>query len=199
MPKKQRKVEGLAERLAQLGAVMPPQNVRFRPEVLLCPPVPKPLHTLAPRVVLGRKWWDATRQKAYASTNWHCIACGVSRYAAKYRRWMEGHELYEVDYLMGRSTYLETVPLCHACHAFVHPGRLEAMAAKGLIDKRVHREILEHGLEVLRRAKIKKPAPYNGPFAEWGDWRLVIDGKEYPSPFKNEAEWFEHHNPLKEE
>jgi len=71
---------------------------KLRPEVLLCPNVPKPMHGLAPRVVLGSAWWDETRQRAYRSTNYHCIACGVSRERAKYHQWMEGHELYSINY-----------------------------------------------------------------------------------------------------
>lgn len=73
-----------------------------RPEVLLSLQIPKPMHQLAPRTILGQRWWDETRQAAYASTAQHCLACGVHRVAAAYHPWLEGHELYEIDYRAGR-------------------------------------------------------------------------------------------------
>lgn len=32
-------------------------------------------------------------------------------------------------------------------------------------------------------------APKNG--APWGKWKLILGGREYPSPFKDEADWRE--------
>ncbi len=91
-----------------------------RPEVLLCPNTPKPLHGVVPREIYGQSWWNKTREAAYRSTNYHCLACGVHKYQAKHRQWLEGHELYEINYVEGTSTYIETVPLCHFCHNSIH-------------------------------------------------------------------------------
>ncbi len=160
-----------------------------RPEVLLCPQVPKPMHGLAPRMLLGKEWWDRTRRAAYASTGFHCVACGVHKSEAREHRWLEGHELYETDYLAGRMTYVETVPLCHFCHSFIHSGRLEMLVRAG---KETHRKLLEvrrHGLDVLADAKLLKDLPYQGPCAEWGSWRLVLDGKEHPPIHATFEEW----------
>ena len=165
-------------------------NREWQPEpaLLLCPQVPKPLHGLAPRVVLGSKWWNDTRKEAYRSTSYHCLACGVSKYDAQYRKWLEGHEIYEVDYLVGRSEYIRTVPLCNYCHSFIHAGRLQAQLDKGTINHARYAAIIRHGNGVLQQAGLRR-VEYEGPFAEWGDWRLIVNGKEYAPLFKTEAEW----------
>lgn len=160
-----------------------------RPELLLCGNVPNPMHGRAPRVVLGSKWWEQTRQAAYRSTAFHCAACGVWKHQAKGRKWLEAHEVYEIDYLRGRMTYVETVPLCHYCHAYIHSGRLAAMLEEGWISQGRYAAIVRHGDLVLAEAGLEQPVPYTGPMAEWSDWRLVIDGVEYPPKHKNANAW----------
>lgn len=163
---------------------------RRRPEILLCPNIPQPLHGIAPRVILGSKWWDATRKAAYRSTRYHCIACGVHKYRAKYHQWLEGHELYLTDYRKGRLTYLETVPLCHFCHNFIHDGRLMMLLRNGEIHHAKYAAILQHGRKVLDEAGLRKESRkqreeaimemiQNGEMAPWEEWRLVLFGKEY--------------------
>lgn len=44
-----------------------------------------------------------------------------------------------------------------------------------LIDK--------YGIEFYTSISVKKGA------AEWGDWRMVYEGKEYPTPYKDQKEW----------
>lgn len=166
----------------------------LRPEVLLHPNVPKPMHGVAPRVILGRAWWDATRKAAYASTDYHCVACGVHKTCAAFHRWLEGHELYEIDYRRGRMTYVETVPLCHACHAFIHCGRLKAMLDKGEVTKQKHDEIMAHGRRALREAGLRKRTGEDEvKLAAWHRWRLVLDGAEHPPKFKSLRDWMRGH------
>ena len=159
-----------------------------QPRILLCPQVPKPLHGVAPRVVLGNKWWNTTRKEAYRSTNYHCLACGISKHNAAYRQWLEAHEFYEIDYLLGRAEYIHTVPLCHLCHNYIHCGRLQSLLDKRLIPQGKYVAVIQHGNRILLEAKLKKEA-YNGPFAEWEDWRMVINGREYPPLYKTPEEW----------
>lgn len=185
LPKKPKKTS-LAEKLR--GKIKP-ITWTLRPEVLLCPNVPKPMHGVAPRVILGQTWWDQTRDQAYRSTAFHCIACGVYKGDALFRKWMEGHELYDIDYLLGRMTYLEAIPLCHACHNFIHDGRLQALLDKGEIHQAKYVQIIQHGNRVLRMAGLRKPEPYAGPCADWADWRLVLEGKEYPPKFPSFEAW----------
>jgi hypothetical protein len=116
-----------------------------RPEVLLCPNIPRPMHGVAPRVILGSKWWNQTRQAAYRSTNYHCLACGVPKSRARWKQWLEGHELYKVNHTKGKMIYLETVPLCFSCHNYIHDGRMSGLLEKGQISHGRFTAIIQHG------------------------------------------------------
>ena len=164
-----------------------------RPEILLQNNTVKPLHQVVPRTILGKKWWDETRQAAYEATDFHCIACGVPKGSAKYHRWLEGHEVYSINYRAGRMTYIETVALCHRCHNFIHDGRLKALLDRKEITQEKYDDIINHGKIVLKEAKLKKPRPYKGKMAKWEDWRLVLFGKEYPPIFKDYKAWLVGH------
>lgn len=165
----------------------------MRPEILLHPNVPKPLHLTNPRNLMGQKWWDEQRKIAYASTNNHCAACGVPSYQAKYHKWLEAHELYEFDYPNGKMTFVEIVPLCHSCHNFIHSGRLKILAVTGQITQAKYRDILKHGNDIISANHLKRPSPPK-KVAVWGKWRLVFDGKEYKGKFENLQDWAKYFN-----
>lgn len=159
-------------------SLKPPVEWKLRPEILCRPKQPEALHGVVPREILGPSWWNKTRQKAYESTNFHCIVCGVQKYKAKYHPWLEGHELYEIDYLCATSTYVETIPVCHFCHNYYHSGRLQALLAKGEIHHAKFVAIIQHGDEILAQHNLVRNV-HEGPMPEWGEWRLIIDGLEY--------------------
>jgi len=170
------------------------------PEILLHPNIPKPLHGVTPRSILGKKWWDKTRKEAYESTAFRCKSCGVWKLDAKGRKWLEGHEQYDIDYAKGTATYLETVPLCHYCHNYIHDGRLSSLLQIGEVHQSKYVAIIQHGDDVLWKAKLTRPSQkdreegmtkmlINGLVAPWQDWRLHLFGKEYPPKFKSEAQW----------
>jgi hypothetical protein len=163
--------------------------IDLRPEILQTPNTPKPLHGVVPRLILGAAWWDRTRHEAYESTDDRCLACGVHKSNAVEHQWMEGHELYRFDYPAGRLTYLETVPLCHYCHNFIHDGRQGMLLKAGGITLEKFLAVLKHGKAVLKSAGLVKPTPYVGPMPAWEKWRLVLFGKEYPPVYKTFAEW----------
>jgi len=169
-----------------------------RPQVLVSDPIPVALHGRAPRSVLGTEWWDAVRFNAYRSTNYHCIACTVKRGAHWCNR-LEGHEVYEIDYLLGRMTYLETVPLCYRCHKYIHRGYLNVQREQGIITLSEYNTIVRYGDDILRISGIKRPDPYRGPQAEWKDWRLVIGNAEFPPLFASFKEYQEHYATINEE
>jgi len=94
------------------------------PEILCHPNVPKPLHTIAPRTIMGNGWWNRIRLEVYKRYDYHCAACGVHKTRAMRFKRLEAHEFYEVDYHTGTVTVKSLEPLCNYCHMFIHSGRL---------------------------------------------------------------------------
>jgi hypothetical protein len=192
--------KGLAETIREAVGNKKPIKWSLRPEVLLCPNTPQPMHGVVPREILGSRWWNATRQAAYESTAFHCVACGVSKYQAKAHQWLEGHEIYKADYQQGLWTYIETVPLCHYCHNYIHDGRLLWLLQRGQITQGRYVSILQHGDRVLEAAglfrlshaerdKLILAANAEGLIAPWGKWRLILNGRRYPPKFRTYAAW----------
>jgi hypothetical protein len=174
------------------------------PYILLHPNIPKPLHGLNPRTILGEDWWNITRQEAYKKNNYCCWACGVHKSKAKYHQWLEAHECYEIDYKTGKSTLKMVAALCHSCHNYVHSGRMNMMLEKGEITRDFFIDICNHGdhltdsikscpeelvflqrtLYNLAELKTQKIAT-----VKWEDWRLILDGKEYKPIHKTYDDW----------
>lgn len=182
----------------------------LKPDILTHPNIPKPLHEVNPRNIMGQEKWNEVRQKVYAASDYHCVACGVHKSLAKGYQWLEAHEYYKIDYEMGRVEIESLQPLCHYCHNFIHSGRLKMIMGKEKSEDEVI-AILTHGFGVLARNNLKcfpftlefakslgvdtkGVAPYTqtaDSFAEWGDWRLVWEGKEYPPKYKTYQAWLE--------
>lgn len=172
------------------------------PAILFHPQIPKPLHGLNPRSILGDEWWNEQRQKAYAENNYHCWACGIHKSEAKYHQWLEAHECYRIDYQRGISEMIEIVALCHSCHNYIHAGRMKMMVDKGEMDISKFRDILAHGNRV-KLTPCEMPANLaftlaslqeverNNHIAKWNDWRLIINGIEYEPLHKSFEEWRE--------
>lgn len=179
-----------------------PNPLKLRPEILLHPNIPKPLHGVNPRTINGKNWWDRERRKVYKSTEFHCLACGVHKDDALNRKWLEAHEIYEVDYKKGTAKFIEAVPLCHYCHNYIHDGRLTDLLKRGEIHSAKFASIIKHGDRVLAKAGMKKPTKLErdtavlnmelgGQLAEWSSWRLIIGRKKYKPLFASYDEWQE--------
>lgn len=170
--------------------------IPLEPELLLAPNIPKPLHGVAPREILGATWWNATRREAQKLTNYHCLACGVPKALARYHQWLEGHEVYEINYELGRAKYLRTVPLCHFCHNSIHDGRLKALLDKGEIHHAKYVAIIQHRDRVLAEAGLSRSAKTDNQLqkvAEWSKWRLLLFGKKYKPLYRSFDEWRQAH------
>jgi hypothetical protein len=156
--------------------------VTIDPSILCHPNIPKPLHGINPRTIYGKDWWDVERRKTYAQNDFHCSACGVYKQDALFHHWLEAHEFYLFDYTRGWVIFDHLVPLCHACHNFIHDGRMRMMVDRGDMSQSKYIQIINHGMAVLKQAGLAKArqARHNHPsHVEWQDWRMVVDGKEY--------------------
>ena len=195
---------GLGEALKKKGVKKLPHRkpnpLPLRPDILLHPNIPKPLHGVNPRSIYGTNWWNRTRLATYKSTEFHCAACGVHKTEAKSRQWLEAHEVYEIDYLKGIAIFKEVVPLCNLCHNFIHDGRLTHLLEKRLIHHYKFVQVIQHGDAVLRRAGLERSSHQerelavqaleaSGKLAKWSKWRLSLDGKLYEPIYKSYAEW----------
>lgn len=161
----------------------------IHPELLTHPNIPKPLHGVNPRSVLGKDWWDEKRVAAYAENNFCCHACGTHKSKAKFHQWLEGHEAYIIDYPRGEIRLEKIVALCHSCHNYIHNGRLKHLLDKGDVTKEKYDAIMKHGDSLLKKAGLARRAGYDGEVADWNKWRLVIDDKKYKPKYNSYNEW----------
>jgi hypothetical protein len=185
-----------------------------KPEILTHPNIPKPLHGIAPRTIKGSSWWNKEREKVYQRYDYHCVACGTHKIDAKGKKWLEAHEYWNIDYKKGIAEVKSIEPLCHYCHNFIHSGRLSEIVGKEKTKEEVI-AILEHGFKILADNKLecfpftKQLAEHLGAKtfgvgayflpeeeAEWDEWKLIFEGKEYKSKFKNIDEWSEYYSNL---
>lgn len=97
------------------------------PSLLTMPNIPKPLHSLAPRIIEGQSKWNVMRTQCYMKADYTCQACGKYLGAGK----CEAHELYSIDWKQQRSKFERCVCLCHDCHTFIHSGRSFTMYKNG--------------------------------------------------------------------
>lgn len=162
--------------------------------ILLHPNIPKPLHGIAPRVIAGKRWWDTERQMAYARAGYCCQACGVPKSRALFHDWLEAHEEYEYDYKLGRLTFVRLVALCHACHSFIHSGRLIMLLRENKITEGHFDKVVEHGQDLLIKAGLfqqygTRHDHQSGADVSWADWRMVFEGKKYGPSTTCFEEW----------
>ncbi len=185
----------------------------MRPHLLSAPNIPKPLHGLNPRTIMGKPAWDEERQKVYASTDYHCAACGVHKSQAKLHKWLEAHEIFDIDYRRGTATLIEIVPLCHFCHAFIHSGLLRVRARKKKVSAQHVRDVMIHGCEVLRQCNgeifqgtaelaylvgvntshLSEISPPRN-IADWSKWKMVWGENEYRGKYKSMRDWQRAHS-----
>lgn len=70
-----------------------------------------------------------------------------------------------------------------------HPEQEPVRLYSTWIEYLRHDELREPMLELIKKYDAKFYMEDPEKTAKWGDWRLVFNGKEYPTPYKNEKEW----------
>lgn len=181
-------------------------------DILCQPHVPKPLHGLNPRTILGNEWWCKVRKKAQELNKYRCFSCGIHKSKAKLHKWLEGHEIWNIDYHTGRCEVIGIASLCHYCHNFIHTGRLHALIMNGDISIDLGIDILQHGFDLLKDKNIKVfeytyymaielgVDIYDIKFykvyddCEWSDYHMVLANKIYRSKFETYEEWLDFYN-----
>ena len=126
----------------------PPEGDDLRPLVAM-PNIPKPLHLVNPRNLLGRKTWDMMRKGAYHMANDTCEICGHKPENMHQRH---GHEVYEIDYKEGTATFKRVFCICSLCHlGGIHTGRAITLFKKGnpLYPKEFLLEGAEHAFKII--------------------------------------------------
>jgi len=160
----------------------------MRPELLLHPNIPKPLHGMSPRELLGDVWWDGVREWVYANAGYRCQCCDTPKADALYHKWLEAHETYSYDYENGVATVTEVVALCHACHSYIHDGLLLHKYEEGKVSWQKYQNIMIRGNAILHQAGLTLPPPPKR-IAEWSKWGIIVAGRWYPTRWRNEDEW----------
>lgn len=167
---------------------------------------------------MGQDWWDTERQKAYKSTDYHCLACGVHKSEAKIHKWLEAHEYYKFLYSKGIIEIEKIIPLCHSCHNYIHNGRLMKLVLRREISVDTFWTIVRHGTMVLSNNKLDNNPfmlgvlhsvygkfrfpqwaeellsypinyPKGGGNIPWSQWRLKFNGKLYEPIHKSYEDW----------
>lgn len=204
--------------------------------ILCMPNIPLPLHTLAPRTIMGDYEWSKVRTKEYIKQDYTCQATGVELGKGK----VHLHELYSIDWQMQTAKFERYVVLDPRIHTrFVHSGRALTLFERG--DK----YITQLGLTATLKEVFQKIADYNmkhydeeplricdtilewakNPKLEnsindmikkykikfytfnkrcfnannWGKWKLIYDGMEYPTKFPTQKDWEEYFKPKNKE
>lgn len=125
-----------------------PEGDDLRPLVAM-PNIPKPLHLINPRNLLGKQTWDRMRKFAYSQADDTCEICGNKPENLRNRH---GHEVYDIDYVNGTVTFKKVCCLCSLCHlGGIHTGRAITLYKQGnpLYPKEFLLEGAEHAFEII--------------------------------------------------
>lgn len=115
--------------------------------LITMPNIPKPLHALPPRNIMGRTAWDRARKLCYFKANYKCEICGCEPPKGN----LHAHELYTIDYLEGTSTFNRCIAICKQDHDFIHSGRLVTLFKEGntLCPKSYVLKVVEKGFKLV--------------------------------------------------
>lgn len=163
-------------------------KLNLNPQLLLSYDRPKPLSGINPRNIKGKAWWNKIRKQIYKKAGFRCQCCGVHQSDAIIHQWMEAHESYKVDWQNGLAELDQILCLCHACHNFIHRGRLISLWRLGYYSQEYIVIILRHGEFLIKQNGLIIP-PEPKIIAPWHQWRLLFEDNLYYSRFENVHEY----------
>lgn len=167
------------------------KNKKLDPKLLGQANVPKPLHGINPRTIMGAEAWKKLRLLSVKITP-YCTACGLETPL------LDLHEDYNIDYDKGIMNLNQYVTLCRSCHQFIHSGLLVTFMSKKIVSIAEGKRILKHGLDICKEhnvpvyagtiktanklqinTKDNKSWTPKGAHVPWENWRLVFNGKTH--------------------
>lgn len=115
--------------------------------LLTMPNVPKPLHGLPPRVIMGKSTWDHVRKRCYFEAGYKCEICGCEPPKGQ----LHAHELYSYDWKAGTGKFERCIAICKQDHDFIHSGRLITMLKNNniLYPKEYVLGVVEKGFKLV--------------------------------------------------
>jgi hypothetical protein len=116
-----------------------------------------PIDVPLPKIVKKATWWKKQREASQEKNNDCCWSCGIDKKYARWKKWLEGHESYDLDYENKVATLTEVVSMCHLCHRFSHGEQTAKLVNWGMISPRSLVTIWEHGFKILKRANLPVP------------------------------------------
>ena len=186
--------------------------------ILQQPNVPKPLHSLAPRVIETAHWWNKQRDAMLERQDYTCKCCDTK---VDHRSKLDLHEEYTINYEEGYSNVTGMIGLCKDCHAFIHNGLLFKMAQEGTRSFDNTDRIFRRGFALLRQEELEPNhaagihyialldyfgKPVNQVLRDkaneltvkqnksiiqqnWSAWHLRWNGNKYYSLFSSQRDW----------
>ena len=151
-------VRGIWECPAETGAPL-----------LTMPNVPRPLHGLPPRKIMGDSTWNHVRKRCYFNAGYKCEICGIDPPKGQ----LAAHELYSYDYKDGVGKFERCIAICKRDHDFIHSGRLITMYKNGnpLYPKSYLLSVVEKGFKLIHdynaEHRNKKPLKAYATFLEY--------------------------------
>lgn len=139
--------------------------------LITMPNVPKPLHGMPPRVIMGNTKWNMMRKRCYFDANYKCEICGCEPEKGN----LHAHELYSYDYKEGTGTFERCIAVCKTCHDGIHSGRLITMFKNGnpLYPKSYVLKVVENAFKLVfnynEMNKNKRPLRLFATFVDYLD------------------------------
>lgn len=171
------------------------QSDNYDPTILTHPNIPKPLHGVNPRTIMGEEMWKELSCLLRKDVMF-CQACGTSKFISGA---FDCHEVYRFNCRAGIARFVKFVVICKDCHDFIHDGRLQAIIDKMVKDRetsykvwqsQVNRwRIIDRGNKILEKHKLKRKNLCLVSNVGWSSWKLIYQGKEYKPIYKSMKEW----------
>lgn len=181
------------------------------PEILSMPNIYHALQGkgMQPRTILKASEWDKLRKECYEKAGYKCEICG---YEHQFPADLHAHEVFTTNWKEGYAKFERLICLCRKCHlSGIHSGRAlteytrrsPVWTKEKLLDGVEHTfklaqqhnlrlfttfvgymdepELAEEMKALIEKYDIKFYKPCKP--AEWKEWRMIFNGKEYKTPY----------------